>query len=91
MKCCPTCGRAYPPAVDVGGPVRQRVFDYIAKHPEGVTRPQVLTHVYADDPNGGPNNENVVSVHVRNINKRLQGMRIKAAGGPGSTYKLVKL
>lgn len=90
MKCCSTCGQGLPPEVNVGGPVRQRVFDYIAKHPEGVTTQQVLDHVYVDDPNGGPDSGNVVSVHVTNINRRLSGMKIKARGGPASIYQLVK-
>ena len=92
MKCCPTCGRGFAPEVDLGGPVRQRIYDFIVKHPEGVTRKQVIDSVYADRIDGGPEWANGISVLIRLINKQLagSGFKIKSRGGPGSVYKLVQ-
>jgi hypothetical protein len=95
LRCCPTCGRAFPPVVEVGGKRRQAMFDYIASHPEGVTVWQILDAVYADDPNGGPMTHNVVSVMKWFINVRLERLGMSARivsvrGGPGSLYRLVE-
>lgn len=93
MKVCPTCQRPIPPPFWVGGPRRQKMVDYIAKHPEGVTVWQIIAHVYADDPNGGPTDHNVIPVMKNQANKILvkEGWKIVSPGGPGSLYKLVPL
>lgn len=92
MKCCPTCGRAFPPKIDVGGKKRQLIFDYVARHPEGVTVGQIMEYVYAEDPNGGPESSNVVAVQAWHINRYLETRgapyRIRGRGGPGSIYRL---
>jgi hypothetical protein len=66
------------------------MFDYVARHPEGVDVWQVLQYVYADDPNGGPDKHNVISVMAKHINNKIQslGYRIVGTGGPGSRYFL---
>ena len=91
LKVCPCCKRPFAPEVDLGGPVRQRTYDYIVAHPEGVTRYQVMEHVYRDDPNGGPLHTNIVAVVVSKINRQLAErnlpLRIRSSGGPGSRYK----
>jgi len=93
VKVCPHCKRPFPPNLYVGGIRRQALVDYIAKHPEGVTVWQIIAAIYADDPNGGPEKHNIVSVMASKANKTLKelGWRIKATGGPGSLYTLVKL
>lgn len=94
MKRCPTCKRPFGPDIDVGGIKRQRLFDYVARHPEGVTRDQIMTAVYKGDATGGPEDPKIVGVVVRQINQRLRKMghshRIRGAGGPGSTYRLLE-
>ena len=95
MKCCPTCKRPFAPDVQVGGKRRQAFYDYIARNPQGVTRYQILDHVYADDPDGGPNGHNIVCVTIKHINAKLEKhghrIRIRGSGGPGSIYKVVGL
>jgi len=68
----------------VSGQVRKKIIEIISNHPEGLMRQQLFQLVYADDPDGGPNNENVISVHIRFINKEIepQGWKIEK-------YKLV--
>lgn len=96
MKCCPTCGREFAPEIDVGGTVRQRVFDTIARHTArgGIGRRELVDAIYADDPNGGPDTDKCVTVHVYHINqlfkKRGLSLRIRSTGGIGAVYRLLK-
>jgi hypothetical protein len=94
LKACPTCGRAFPPVIEVGGKRRQAMFDYVARHPEGVTVWQILEAVWSDDPNGGPELRNIVSVMAMQINIKLEKLgfsgRIRGSGGPGSLYRLLE-
>jgi len=94
VKCCPACKRPFAPEVQVGGILRQRLYDYVARNPQGVTRQQIIDYVYHDDANGGPDNPNIIPVVVKHVNNRLEAgghaIRIRGWGGPGSTYKLVR-
>jgi hypothetical protein len=78
----------------VRGPVRQRIVDLVAGRPDGLTRRELIEFIYAADPNGGPNNENTISVTIRNANKELkeQGYYIAPAWrGRGARYRLFKI
>jgi len=88
MKICPCCKRPISLQIKVGGQKRQRLFDYIFAHSGGATSNQLMNLIYADDPDGGPENPNVISVMVSQINKKLKplGYAIRGSGGPGSTY-----
>lgn len=89
--CCPMCKRPYPPPRKIfRGPVRQAIYDYVAKHPHGVTRDQIFNAVYGDDPNGGPIDMQVIAVTVHHINKALAGTGtyIRNTGGRWGVYKL---
>lgn len=95
MKRCPTCKRPLPPVVSVSGRRRQALLEYVLRYPEGVTRSQILDAIYADDPDGGPENQNIVAVMVKHINdileKQKKKVRIRGSGGPGSIYRAVYL
>jgi hypothetical protein len=93
--CCPTCNRPFIRAAFIRGPNRRALYNFIARHPDGVTREQALTAVYRSDPNGGPKKPNIISVMVHGINKQLASEgaaeRIRGTGGPGSVYKIVRV
>ena len=91
MKVCPHCKRAFPPKLVVGGVYRQRMLDFIAAHPEGVTTWQIMGAMYSDDPDGGTDCRNIVSVMARQINKILKGYRVRSPMGHGAVYTLRKL
>ena len=95
LPTCRFCGQIVPPKDHVlqNKHVKRRIYEYIRQHPEGVTRKQVLDAVYADCPNGGPLEMNVISVHVQKINEILSdhGIRIASSRGPYATYRLVRL
>lgn len=93
-KICLACGRPFPPRLVVRGPVRQRIVDLIASRPDGITRGEILDLVYADDPNGGPDNPNTISVLIKHANAELaaQGWHIAPAWlGRGARYRLVRV
>ena len=91
---CPTCRRPYPPRLVVHGPVRQRIVNLVASRPDGITRGELLDLVYADEPNGGPDNPNTISVLIKHANEELaaQGWHIAPAWlGRGARYRLLRI
>ncbi|MGB6286780.1 MAG: hypothetical protein WBG18_20580 [Xanthobacteraceae bacterium] len=93
-RLCPTCRRPFPPSLIVHGPVRQRIVDLVANRPDGITRSEIISIVYSDDPNGGPDNPNTISVLIKHANDELaaQGWHIEPAWrGRGARYCLVRV
>jgi hypothetical protein len=95
-KNCPTCGQLLPPANPFApkSPIKARIYEFIAKHPEGATRDQVASYAYADDPDGGATSLSIVSVHIMQMNKqklRSLGCVINSTMGHGAVYRLVAL
>jgi hypothetical protein len=93
-RLCSACRRPFPPPIAVHGPVRQRIVDLIANRPDGITRNELLDLAYADDPNGGPDNPNTISVLIKYANAELaaQGFHIEPTWrGRGARYRLVEL
>lgn len=91
---CQCCGQIIPPRlVFENAPVRQRIFDYIASHPEGVTFSQIVNSVYAADIDGGPESCSVLSVHLNKMKPMLRerGLTIRAGGRRGGKYKLLSI
>ena len=91
---CPACHRPFPPRLAVHGPVRQRIVDLIANRPDGITRSEIIATVYADDPNGGPDNPNTICVLIKHADEELatQGWHIAPALlGRGARYRLVRI
>jgi len=90
---CSHCGRPLAPKLAVSGPVRQRIVEVIAQHPDGIARENLIRLAYASDPNGGPCNPNTVSVLVHHANRELrpQGYEITSGRGRGSRYRLVQI
>jgi N6-adenosine-specific RNA methylase IME4 len=74
-------------------PVKRRLYQCLLDHPEGATRRQLMDHVYADDPDGGPDCENVVAVHVKHMRPILEreGLTITSERGPGSHYRIERM
>lgn len=86
LKCCPTCNRPFPSEIIVGGRIRQRVYDFVKDHPEGVTRDEIMRHAYALDREGGPESFNTISVMITHINRilREQNAMMYIAGRTGA-------
>ncbi len=94
-RICECCGQIIPPAIGAldNMRVKKRIYECVARHPEGVSRSEIIESVYADDPDGGPEFANVISVHVARINKLIEreGVRIHSTRGPHAVYRLVAL
>lgn len=94
IKICPCCGQLIPPPLFFPrAPVSQRLYDYIAKHPEGAKREDIADAIYADDPNGGPDSPSAIKALIWRMNARLRSehLAIRGTMGFGSVYKLVAL
>src|SRR5258708_19483859 len=74
MNRCSRCGKIAISDEEIftGKPVQRRIYKFLAAHPEGVSRRQVADHVYAADPDGGPQwAENVISVSIGVMRRQL--------------------
>jgi hypothetical protein len=70
--------------------VKQRIYETIRRC-RSITRRDLMDLVYADRRDGGPLWDNVISVHIKQMNDKWlkpHGIRIDATGGPGSTYSI---
>ena len=70
--------------------IKRRVFDYIASHPD-CGRDAIISSVYADDRDGGPETSGAISVHICGINRILAGTgtRISWTKTKPATYRVV--
>jgi hypothetical protein len=95
LPVCQHCGQIIPPKPTIfdNSPIKKRIYSFIARHPEGVTRDQVFERVYADDRDGGPDYPNVISVHIFDMNRMLEplGVRIHSTGGRWTRYTVKSL
>jgi hypothetical protein len=61
------------------------IYEFVASHPEGVTREEMFQHLYGNRPSGGPASMNIMSVHLVKMNKRLafkdRGIKSHRVGG----------
>ena len=95
VKCC-CCGQVLPPKNPFAPkmPVKARIYDFVSKHPEGVTRDQIGDYAYAERHDGGPDALWVISVHVKQMNDKTlkpMGCMIKSTMGHGAVYRLLAL
>ena len=86
---CSHCGQPIPPTGLHLPPIKQRIYDAVQRCPD-ISAEELRCVVWADDPNGGPEFENVVSVHIKHMRPTLEreGVTISCARGPGATYRL---
>ena len=91
VKTCPHCGSVTHHEL-FSSKIHQRIYDFIKTHPDS-SRDEVLSAVYAEDPNGGPESINVISVHITRMNKQLRPKGLKIQGRLGSLggYRVLPL
>lgn len=91
---CPCCNRPLPPEVQLGGRLRQLIYDLVVRRGV-VTSQELFDHLYGDDPNGGPLCGRVaLRANIWHINQALKahGVAIRGRRGRGSDgYELVAL
>jgi hypothetical protein len=88
---CKGCGQILPPKV-VLPKMRQRIYDYVAAHPNGIAVGEIADHIYSDDRNGGPGNADVtIRTQIWHINHKCLrpiGLEIRGKSGPQGLYRL---
>jgi hypothetical protein len=90
-KLCPCCGQVIAPELQLPL-VKQRIYNAV-RWSGSITRSDLMNRVYRDHRDGGPVYENVIAVHIKQMNERWlrpRGIEIKGTGGPGSTYSIRK-
>jgi hypothetical protein len=85
---CPTCGQPCVPNELELTPTQRRILGAVQRHP-GISSEELRGLVWADDPNGGPENPKTIHVHVHLLNDRLaaHGFVVRGSGSDG--YRIV--
>ncbi len=71
-------------------PFRSLMFDALWRSlPSGrlIERQEMMSVVYADDPNGGPESDNTISVQVAYLKKQIKPFGLSVKGRSG--YQLI--
>jgi len=81
-KICPTCNQPIVPPIRALTPIKQRIFDAVQRCP-GISAEELRCLVWADDPNGGPEDRKCLHVHVSQLNSTLRplGLQVRSQGG----------
>ena len=95
LERCVCCGQLIAPDLLFGRKrIKQAIYDYIAVHPEGVTRAQIMDAIYGDREDGGPESGAIVSVHLNKMRPVLHAAGLEIISpwglGPGAGYRLVE-
>ena len=93
ISVCKCCGHPIPPSSVEAAltPMERQLYTYVKRAGTvGITNRDLMDLLYANDPSGGPESSNIISVVTKNIRKKINplGLTIKSTGGPGSRYYL---
>jgi hypothetical protein len=89
---CPSCGQPVIPAAGLSlPPIKTRIFETVRRRP-GVDTESLREAVWANDPNGGPENRKAIHVHVNQLNRllRRRGVVVRHDRGLGG-YRIKHL
>lgn len=74
-SCC-CCGQPLPPARHpfTRGRCRQ-VYDFVARHPQGVRIEEIFEHIWGNDPDGGPEGwRSLLHTTIGDVNDKLRAL-----------------
>ena len=79
---CEKCGQPIAPMTLRLPPIKQRIYEAVQRHPD-ISAEELRCLVWADDPNGGPEDRKCLHVHVAQLNVLLRslGIMVRAQGG----------
>jgi hypothetical protein len=79
---CSHCGQPIPPTGLRLPPIKARIYEAVQRHPD-IGAEELRCLVWADDPNGGPEDRKVLHVHVAQLNDLLapHGVMVRSQGG----------
>ena len=96
VNVCKTCGHPLPEyeaLLDLTR-LQQRLFAIVQKAGKaGIDAESIMQRLYGNDPTGGPDSANILSVMKNGMTKALQkhGMKIVCRRGPGALWTLEKI
>lgn len=70
--------------------MQRRLVDVLSKAPDGLEINRVKELLYSNDPDGGPETNNIIAVMASQINRKMSkhGLKIKSSGGRFAIYSL---
>jgi hypothetical protein len=90
MNICPHCQQpVLPTDLPHLPPIKRRILDAVRRRPQ--TAEELRAIVWADDPDGGPEDRKVLHVHIWQLNRLLApyGIVVRASKGAGALYRVV--
>ena len=98
VKVCHCCGHPVPPegVKAILAPRQLRMFEIVERAGQaGISGSDIMSMLYADDPEGGPASVNIVAVTATHIRKKLAPFGLTLRGrkgrGKGTHYKILPL
>jgi DNA-binding response OmpR family regulator len=89
--CCQHCGQPLLQRDRLSlPPLKARILDLVQRNP-GVSAEVLRGLVWADDPNGGPEDRKVLHVHINQANRVLAAHGLRIRGSRSFGYRLEKL
>jgi hypothetical protein len=81
-KTCSSCGQPIAPTGLRLPPIKARIYEAVKRCP-GISAEELRCTVWADDPNGGPEDRKCLHVHVWQLNSQLRplGIMVRAQNG----------
>src|SRR6516165_7664467 len=81
-KTCPACGQVVAPTGLRLPRIKAQIYEAVRQHPD-ISAEELRCLVWADDPNGGPEDRKVLHVHVSQLNHLLEpyGIMVRSQGG----------
>jgi hypothetical protein len=84
---CPTCGQPKLIGDLLLPPIKRRLLEIVRRHP-GISAEELRSLVWAEDPNGGPENSKCLHVHVHQLNRLLAPLGLVVRGSGSGGYQL---
>ena len=90
MKTCPACNQPIIPDDIPLSPIKARILRTVRARP-GISGEALRTVVWANDPDGGPENRKCLHVHIWQLNRVLAPRGIAVRGSPWTGYRVQPL
>jgi DNA-binding response OmpR family regulator len=87
---CPACGQPTIPSDLLLPPIKAKILELV-RHRPGISAESLRTLVWADDPDGGPEDRKVLHVHVNQLNRHLRDYGLQVRGSRSFGYRLQSL
>jgi hypothetical protein len=87
LECCPACGQPKLTGDLLLPPLKKRLLEIVRRRP-GITAEELRSLVWAEDPNGGPEDRKCLHVHVHQLNRLLAPLGLVIRGSVSGGYRM---